>query len=66
MSLGKEIRPIEEDFVVILGMKGMVRTLVKRGLRTSQVREQIYRAVGAKCDTILIEGETGTGRGDRR
>lgn len=38
------------------------RTLVGNSSATRKVRNQIVEAVGAGCDTILITGETGTGK----
>lgn len=41
LEFDKSEGPIDEDFIVILGMKGMIRTLSKRGFRNRHIRQEI-------------------------
>ena len=43
-------------------LSGRRRVMVGASAASSEVRQQIEKAVGAQCDTILITGETGTGK----
>jgi len=43
-------------------LRGQNRTLVGISSAMRKVQDQIQQAVGAECDTILITGETGTGK----
>jgi DNA-binding NtrC family response regulator len=38
------------------------RSLIGAGTAIKQVADQIQQAVEAACDTILITGDTGTGK----
>jgi DNA-binding NtrC family response regulator len=57
-SLRDTIRGIQQSENTRIGN----RTFVGVSSATRQIHEQIKLAVDAKCDTILITGETGTGK----
>ena len=59
MEYEKDAHLIDEDFVVILGMKGMVRTLLKRGFRQRQIRHEIetffLRILPRKAPLVVVD-----------
>lgn len=61
-TLRRDKRRLQETIRDIQSTENFNRGLVGVSEATKKVREQIQQAINARCETILITGETGTGK----